>query len=69
MWVTETALSSALNTSYMAEQISLFGIAGGGSFLLVAFGFADVALAGMRLSRRSLAFSRTRKPAEVGSAA
>ena len=25
-WVTETALSTALNMSYMAEQISLFGI-------------------------------------------
>ena len=25
-WVTETALSTALNVSYMAEQIALFGL-------------------------------------------
>ena len=26
LWVTETALTTALNTSYMAEQLALFGI-------------------------------------------
>jgi hypothetical protein len=48
IWVTQTALSTALNTSYMAEQISLFGIAVGAAFLLVGLGFAVVATAGMR---------------------
>lgn len=48
VWVTQTALSTALNTSYMAEQISLFGIAVGAAFLLVSLGFAATAA----LSRR-----------------
>ena len=56
VWITETALSTALNTSYMAEQISLFGIAVGGALLLVAAGFAAVALAGDRLPRLSPAW-------------
>jgi hypothetical protein len=40
LWVTETALSTALNTSYMAEQISLFGIAVGVGFLLIGLTLA-----------------------------
>ena len=47
VWITETALSTALNTSYMAEQISLFGIAVGGAFLLVGLAFGAVALGGV----------------------
>jgi hypothetical protein len=38
-WVTETALSTALNASYMAERISLFGIVVGIALLLTGFGF------------------------------
>ena len=34
LWVTETALSTALNVSYMAERISLFGIVTGIAMLL-----------------------------------
>ncbi|MEA2183852.1 MAG: hypothetical protein QOF69_3037 [Solirubrobacteraceae bacterium] len=48
VWVTETALSTALNTSYMAEQISLFGVAVGVAFLLVGVVFGVVATAGRR---------------------
>src|SRR4028118_1044389 len=48
VWITETALSTALNTSYMAEQISLFGIAVGGAFLLVGLAFGAAALHGGR---------------------
>src|SRR5262249_25528112 len=29
VWVTETALATALNTSYMASQLSLFSLVGG----------------------------------------
>ena len=50
VWVTETALSTALNTSYMAEQISLFGIAVGSAFLLVGLGSAAVILGRRRTS-------------------
>jgi hypothetical protein len=49
VWVTATALSTALNTSYMAEQISLFGIAVGAAFLLVGLVFAVVATRGGRI--------------------
>ena len=34
MWIQETALSTALNTSYMADQISLFGVIVGIALLL-----------------------------------
>ncbi len=60
VWITETALSTALNTSYMAEQISLFGIAAGGAFLLVGLAFGAVALGAVRLPR--LAPATTRGP-------
>jgi hypothetical protein len=58
VWITETALSNALNTSYMAEQVSLFGIAVGAAFLLVAVGFAGFGLAGVRVRRTSLGVAR-----------
>jgi hypothetical protein len=46
LWVTETALTTALNTSYMAEQISLFGIVVGVALLLAGIGFAILAIGG-----------------------
>ena len=46
LWVTETALTTALNTSYMAEQLSLFGIVVGVALLLAGIGFAILALGG-----------------------
>lgn len=49
VWITETALSTALNTSYMAEQISLFAIAAGGAFLLVGFALGSAALGSFRV--------------------
>jgi hypothetical protein len=39
VWVTETALSTALNTSYMADRLSLFGIVIGVALLLTGIGF------------------------------
>ena len=44
-WVTETALSTALNTSYMAEQIGLFSVVVGIALLLSGIGFLILALA------------------------
>jgi hypothetical protein len=44
-WVTATALSNALNMSYMAEQLSLFGIVVGVALLLSGIGFIVLALA------------------------
>ena len=44
LWVTETALSTALNVSYMATQISLFGLIVGIALLLSGVGFIVLAL-------------------------
>jgi hypothetical protein len=46
IWVTETALTTALNTSYMASQLALFGIVTGIALLLTGFGFAILAISG-----------------------
>ena len=46
VWVTETALTTALNTSYLAEQISLFSIVVGIALLLSGIGFAILAIGG-----------------------
>jgi hypothetical protein len=43
-WVTETALATALNVSYMAEQIAVFGIVVGVALLLSGIGFIVLAL-------------------------
>jgi len=53
-WVTATALSTALNMSYMAEQMALFGIVVGIALLLSGIGFIVLALGGA-LHRRELA--------------
>jgi hypothetical protein len=44
-WVTETALATALNVSYMAEQIGLFSIVVGIALILAGIGFLILALA------------------------
>ena len=51
VWVTETALTTALNASYMAEQISLFGIGVGAVLLLLGLLIGGLAIAGVRISR------------------
>jgi hypothetical protein len=45
-WVTETALSTALNLSYMAERLALFGIVVGIALILSGIGFIVLALGG-----------------------
>lgn len=45
-WVTETALSTALNASYMADRLSIFGIVIGIALLLTGFGFAVLVAGG-----------------------
>jgi len=46
VWIEETALSTALNTSYMASQTALFGIVVGIALLLSGIGFAILAIGG-----------------------
>jgi len=43
-WVTETALSTALNTAYFAEQVALFSMVMGVALILSGFGFAVLSL-------------------------
>lgn len=45
LWVTETALTTALNVSYMASQLALFSIVVGFALLLSGIGFVILALA------------------------
>jgi len=45
-WVTATALGTALNASYMAESLPLFGIVVDVALLLARFGFAILAMGG-----------------------
>jgi F0F1-type ATP synthase membrane subunit c/vacuolar-type H+-ATPase subunit K len=61
IWVTETALTTALNTSYMAQQLSLFGLVVGVALLLAGIGFGILALGGALETPRT-AFSFGRKP-------
>ena len=46
VWVTYNALGTALNTSYMASQLALFGIVVGVALLLTGFGFGILAIGG-----------------------
>src|SRR5204863_7216745 len=46
IWVTEAALSTALNTSYMADQLGNFGIVGGIALILAGLGFLILAIGG-----------------------
>jgi hypothetical protein len=57
IWVTETALSSALNTAYFAENVALFSIVMGIALLLTGAGFGVVTL---RLLRREQSAPATR---------
>jgi hypothetical protein len=67
LWVTETALTTALNTSYMAEQLSIFGIVVGVALLLSGFGFAILAVGGaLRNPETAFAFLRKSEPKYTG---
>ena len=55
IWVTETALTTALNSSYMADQLSLFSVVVGVALLLSGIGFGILALGGALRSREAAA--------------
>jgi F0F1-type ATP synthase membrane subunit c/vacuolar-type H+-ATPase subunit K len=46
LWVTYTSLTTALNTSYMASQLAMFGLVVGIALLLAGIGFGILALGG-----------------------
>jgi hypothetical protein len=66
LWVTETALTTALNTSYMATQISLFGIVVGIALLLSGLGFGILAVGGALRGRETALTFLKRKSATGG---
>ena len=53
LWINETALATALNVSYMAEQIAIFGIVVGIALILTGIGLIILAYAVFGLSERS----------------
>jgi hypothetical protein len=59
IWINETALATALNVSYMAEQISVFGIVVGVALILTGIGLVILAFA---------VFGRNRSEREVSPA-
>jgi hypothetical protein len=67
LWVTEIALTTALNSSYMASQISLFGVVVGIALLLAGFGFAILAIGGaLRSPETALGFARRWREKRTG---
>ena len=67
IWVTETALTTALNTSFMAERLAIFGIVVGIALLLTGIGFLVLAWAGA--IRRGTATSPAPAPTATAVAA
>ena len=53
LWVTETALTTALNTSFFAERVALFSIVVGIALLLTGIGFLVMAYLGLLKSREA----------------
>jgi hypothetical protein len=67
VWISETAFSTALNVSYMAEQLALFGIVVGIALLLSGIGFIILAAYGML--RLATADVKATNPVEAKTAA
>src|SRR4051812_24905555 len=64
MWVNETALSTALNTAYFAEQVATFAIVMGAALLLAGIGFGVLSFTAL-----APATKREGRRAQAGSAA
>jgi hypothetical protein len=70
VWVTETALSTALNTSYFAQSVGLFAVVMGAALLLTGIGFLLLTTgllaatgAALRVRSGAAATERTAHPA------
>jgi uncharacterized membrane protein YidH (DUF202 family) len=68
IWVTETALTNALNTSFFAEQVALFGIVVGVALLLVGVGLAILAFTAFRWLPAREAAGANAATASIGAA-
>jgi hypothetical protein len=63
IWVTETALTTALNVSYMATQLALFSLVVGVALLLAGVGFIILAYAALHRKEASPATAVAAEPA------
>jgi hypothetical protein len=66
LWITETALTTALNASFLAENVALFGIVVGIALLLTGLGFGILVIGGSLRGREQLEASGKRTPETVG---
>jgi hypothetical protein len=66
IWVTETALTNALNTSFFAEQVAMFGLVVGAALLLVGIGLAILAFMSFRWLPAREAVKRLVAEAPIG---
>ncbi len=64
-WVTAVAITTALNTSYMAEQLSIFGLVVGVALLLTGIGLVILAFAVFGKRAEATKAARTGAPATV----
>jgi hypothetical protein len=55
LWITETALTTALNTAYFAESVATFAIVMGVALLLTGIGFLVLTLRVLRPRSRAAA--------------
>jgi hypothetical protein len=62
IWINETALSTALNTSYFAENVALFSIVMGVALLLTGVGFLVLTLGLVKVPARRAEESASRTP-------
>jgi hypothetical protein len=67
LWITETALTTALNASFLAENVALFGIVVGIALLLTGLGFGVLVIGGSLRGREQAAKSGKRTPETAGS--
>ena len=66
LWVTETALATALNTAFFAEQVANFGVVVAIALLLSGFGFAILAYTAFRWLPAHEARTMAVKAAAIG---
>jgi hypothetical protein len=63
VWITETALSTALQSGYMASQLALFAIVVGFGLLLTGIGFGVLAIGGaLRNRETAIPLHRSHEP-------
>jgi len=69
VWITETALSTALNASYLAENVALFGVVVGIALVLTGVGFGVLVIGGSLRGREELKLFGQRTPENAGTRA